>query len=42
MSQPAVERAHGKMITDPFFRDRFFEDPAGTSASAGLDLSQGN
>ena len=39
MSQSAVERALGKLMMDSTFRDRFFEDPAGASASAGLDLS---
>ncbi len=40
MSQSAVERALGKLMTDAFFRDRFFNDPAGATTSAGLDLSE--
>ena len=39
MSQTAVERALGKLITDECFRGRFFADPAAASFSAGLDLS---
>ena len=40
MSQIAVERTLGKLVTDVTFRGRFFRDPAGASFSAGLDLSQ--
>ncbi|HSB77353.1 MAG TPA: Os1348 family NHLP clan protein [Candidatus Methylomirabilis sp.] len=40
MSQSAVERALGKLMTDRLFREQFFEDPAGASAFAGLDLSE--
>jgi len=40
MSQAAVERALGKLITDECFRSRFFKDPAAASFSAGLELSQ--
>ncbi len=39
MSQHAVERAIGKLVTDATFRGRFFEDPAGATLCAGLDLS---
>ena len=40
MSQAAVEKALGKLITDECFRSRFFKDPAAASFSAGLELSQ--
>jgi hypothetical protein len=40
MSQSAVEGALGRLVTDRFFRDRFFQDPAGATTSAGLDLSE--
>ena len=40
MSQAAVERALGKLVTDESFRDRFFMDPAAASFNAGLTLSQ--
>ena len=39
MSQRAVERALGKMVTDPGFRERFFADPGAASLAAGLDLA---
>ncbi|HSB69355.1 MAG TPA: Os1348 family NHLP clan protein [Candidatus Methylomirabilis sp.] len=39
MSQAAVEKALGKLITDECFRGRFLADPAAASFSAGLDLS---
>ena len=39
MSQAAVERAIGKLVTDDTFRARFFADPAGASFHAGLELS---
>jgi len=40
MSQAAVERTLGKLVTDETFRVRFFRDPAGASFSAGLELSR--
>jgi hypothetical protein len=40
MSQAAVEKALGKLITDECFRRRFFKDPAAASFAAGLELSQ--
>lgn len=40
MSQIAVERTLGKLVTDATFRRRFFRDPAAASFLAGLDLSQ--
>ncbi len=39
MSQQAVERAIGKLVTDAAFRGRFFRDPAAASLCAGLELS---
>jgi len=40
MSQAAVEKALGKLITDECFRSRFFKDPATASFAAGLELSR--
>jgi len=40
MSQVAVERTLGKLVTDAAFRRRFFQEPAAASFLAGLDLSQ--
>jgi hypothetical protein len=40
MSQGAVEKALGKLVTDDVFRSRFFADPAGASITAGLALSR--
>ena len=39
MSQAAVERTLGKLVTDDGFRRRFFQDPAAASFSVGLVLS---
>lgn len=39
MSQAAVEKTIGKLVTDDAFRTRFFADPAGASFHAGLELS---
>ena len=39
MSQQAVERTLGKLVTDLIFRDGFYKDPAGASTSIGLELS---
>ncbi len=39
MSQWAVERTIGKLLTDDVFRERFFTDPAVVSFNAGLELS---
>lgn len=39
MSQAAVERTLGKLMTDDGFRRRFFQDPAAASFAVGLQLS---
>ena len=39
MSQHAVERALGKLLTDESFRERFFTAPRETAWAAGLRLS---
>ncbi len=39
MSQAAVEKALGKLITDECFRHRFFRSPSAASLAAGLTLS---
>ena len=40
MSQHAVERTLGKLVTDEAFRREFFRVPARTSLLAGLYLSE--
>jgi len=40
MSQGAVEKALGKLVTDEVFRERFFAEPAVASLTAGLVLSR--
>jgi hypothetical protein len=39
MSQHAVERTLGKLLTDESFRERFFTSPRETVWAAGLRLS---
>lgn len=39
MSQTAVERLLGKLITDEGFRDEFFADPSRATVRAGLQLT---
>ena len=39
MTQQAVERALGKLITDEAFRERFFAAPIAACLEAGLTLS---
>jgi len=39
VTQQAVERALGKLLTDENFRDRFFANPGVASWEAGLSLS---
>ena len=39
MSQDAVERTLGKLLTDESFRERFFTNPRVTVRAAGLRLS---
>ncbi len=39
MTQRAVERALGKLLTDEAFRQRFFAAPAAACWEAGLSLS---
>jgi hypothetical protein len=40
VSQQAVERTRGKLLTDETFRDRFFRVPKRASWGAGLQLSE--
>ena len=39
MTQQAVERALGKLLTDENFRERFFENPEAAGWEAGISLS---
>lgn len=39
MSQAAVERLLGKLVTDEAFRARFFRDPAAASFASGIAAS---
>ena len=39
MSQRAVEQLLGRLITDPEFRRRFYEDAGGACAAANLQLT---
>jgi hypothetical protein len=39
MTQQAVERALGKLVTDEAFRERFFAAPIAACLEAGLTLS---
>ncbi len=39
MSQRAVERTLGKLVTDESFREEFFRDPASATLHAGLELT---
>ena len=40
MSQRAVEQLLGRLITDPEFRRRFYEDAGAACNTAGLQLTQ--
>jgi len=40
MSQQAVEKALGKLVTDEGFREEFFRNPGFASVRAGLELSR--
>ncbi len=40
MSQRAVERALGRLVTDPEFRRRFYREPERATLELGLELSR--
>ena len=40
MTQQAVERAIGKLVTDAEFRERFYVNPEAATWEAGLPLSR--
>lgn len=41
MSQRAVERTLGRLVTDPAFRARFYREPEQAAVELGLELSAG-
>jgi hypothetical protein len=40
MSQRAVERTLGKLLTDPKFREEFLRNPVAASVGIGVELSR--